>query len=199
LNQLLLVLSNFASVDHDILIKLIAKKVKDENILNLINEILTSFRTDGNGEVGIPLGNLTSQIFANIYLNKLDQFIKHDLKIKQYIRYADDFIIFNTEKLQLKPSLISIGNFLQNNLKLQLHPKKIILTKLTRGIYFCGYVVLPHYILPRNKTKRRIIKKVASKQISYQSFQSYLGYFSHAKAGRIEEHLKNLFFLTQSE
>lgn len=102
----------FSSADHDILTKFITKKVKDENILWLINEILTSFRTEKDKGTGIPLGNLTSQIFANIYLNELDQFIKHDLKIKYYVRYADDFIILNTEKLQLKPNLIAIGNFL---------------------------------------------------------------------------------------
>jgi len=185
----------FASVDHDILIKLIAKKVKDENILWLVNEILTSFRTNKDKGAGIPLGNLTSQIFANIYLNELDQFIKHDLKIKYYIRYADDFLILNTKKLQLKPSLISIGNFLLNDLKLQLHPKKIILRKLTQGIDFCGYVVLPHFILPRTKTKRRIMKNVSSKQISNESFQSYLGYFSHAKSYRAVQNIKNIFLL----
>src|SRR3989344_8531542 len=97
----------FASVDHEILLKFIRRKVNDKNILWLINEILTSFRTDKGKNAGIPLGNLTSQIFANIYLNELDQFVKQDLKIKYYIRYADDFIILNTGKLQLKPSLIS--------------------------------------------------------------------------------------------
>lgn len=149
----------FASVDHEILTKIIAKKVKDENILWLINEILTSFRTDINKDIGIPLGNLTSQIFANIYLNELDQFIKHNLKIKYYVRYADDFIILNTEKLQLKPNLIALGNFLQDSLKLQLHPKKIILRKLTQGIDFCGYVVLPHFVLPRTRTKEESTRK----------------------------------------
>ncbi len=187
----------FASVDHDILMELIRKRVKDKDTLSLIDEIITSFRVNEDQATGIPLGNLTSQIFANIYLNEMDQFIKHNLKIKYYIRYADDFIILETEKLKLKPSLISIGRFLQNNLNLRLHPKKIILTKLTRGIDFCGYIVLPHFILPRTKTKRRILNKVSREQTSYESLQSYLGYFCHAKSYRIVEDLKNRFFLKE--
>jgi retron-type reverse transcriptase len=189
----------FASVDHDILMELIRKRVKDKDTLSLIDEIITSFRVNEDQATGIPLGNLTSQIFANIYLNEMDQFIKHDLKIKHYIRYADDFIILETEKLKLKNTLISIGHFLQNHLILQLHPKKIILRQLKDGIDFCGYVVIPHYILPRAKTRRRIVKKVAGNKISYQSLQSYLGYFSHSKASKVEEHIKNLFFLSRSE
>lgn len=185
----------FASVDHEILAKIIIRKVKDENIFWLINEILASFRTDKDRGVGIPLGNLTSQIFANIYLNELDQFIKHNLKIKYYIRYADDFLILNSERLQLKPHLIAVGNFLVSSLRLQLHPKKIILRKSKRGIDFCGYVVLPQYLLPRTKTKSRIMKNFAIRHISNESFQSYLGYFSHARSHKITQHLKNLFFL----
>jgi len=185
----------FASVDQDILMGLIAKRVKDKDILLLLNEILSSFSTKESQGVGIPLGNLTSQIFANIHLNELDQFIKHDLRIKYYIRYADDFVILNTEKLQLKPQLIAIGNFLLGNLKLQLHPKKIILRKLTSGIDFCGYIVLPHYILPRTKTKRRIFKKVIKSDPTNQSLQSYLGYFSHTKTHNTRLQLKNLFWL----
>ncbi len=190
----------FANVDHEVLMDLVIKKIKDKDILQLISEVINSFSSDSSRQArtiykGIPLGNLTSQIFANLYLNELDQFIKHDLKIKYYIRYADDFIIFNTEKLQLKPSLIAIGNFLQNELKLQLHPKKIIFTKLTRGIDFCGYVVLPHYILPRTRTKRRILKKVMSGNVENQALQSYLGYFGHANAYNIKNVMVNIYWL----
>ena len=177
------------------MIGLISKKVKDKDVLWLINEILTSFRTNKDKNAGIPLGNLTSQIFANIYLNKLDRFIKHDLKIKYYIRYADDFIILNTEKLQLKLKLIAIGNYLQDDLKLQLHPKKIILRKLTRGIDFCGYVVLPHYRLPRTRTRKRIFRKILKSEVSDQSLQSYLGYFSHANSYYVQQDLRDLFGL----
>ena len=99
--------------------------------------------------------------------------------------------------MQLKPQLITIGNFLQGNLKLQLHPKKIILKKLTSGIDFCGYIVLPHYCLPRTKTKRRILNKANGTNVSIQSLQSYLGYFSHAKSFKIQQELKNIYFLNR--
>lgn len=185
----------FASVDHDILLKLIVKKVKDKDIIWLINEILTSFRTGENREAGIPLGNLTSQIFANLYLNELDQFIKHDLKIKYYIRYADDFLILNKSRAQVFQCLDTLKHFLGNKLKLEIHPQKIVLRKLSWGIDFCGYIVLPHYILPRTKTKRRIMRKVAGRKINNQSIQSYLGYFSHSKTYRLQRNLKNLHYL----
>src|SRR4030042_5209631 len=130
----------FAGVDHDILIELIAKRIKDKDITWLISEIITSFSTYYDQISGIPLGNLTSQIFANIYLNKLDQFIKHNLKVKYYLRYADDFIFLDSDRERLKYNLITAGNFLRDHLRLQLHPKKIILRKFTWGIDFCGYV-----------------------------------------------------------
>lgn len=193
----------FASVDHQTLLELIKRKVENKDILWLIAEVITSFsenRVPAPKEIkpqkGIPLGNLTSQIFANIYLNEFDQFVKHNLKIKYYLRYADDFLILNSEKMQLKSNLIAIRNFLQNELKLQLHPKKIILRKLIRGIDFCGYVVLPHYVLPRTKTKRRILKKVLFEYSSWQSLQSYLGYFSHANSYKLVLELKNIYWLS---
>jgi retron-type reverse transcriptase len=88
----------FDSVDKEILFELIKKKIKDKNVLWLIKKILNST----NGPKGIPIGNLTSQLFANIYLNELDQFIKHHLRVKYYIRYMDDFVIVSDDKNQLK-------------------------------------------------------------------------------------------------
>lgn len=178
----------FASVDHDILIKLLQNKITDPDILWLLKEVIESF------PLGIPLGNLTSQIFANIYMNELDQFIKHDSKIKYYLRYADDFLILSGDNESLQRSIVTISHFLWNNLKLELHPKKIILRKLDWGVDFLGYIVLPHYILPRTKTKRRIFKKL---QILYsndtdhlnQSLQSYLGYLSYANAYKVKQEL----------
>ena len=144
---------------------------------------------------GIPLGNLTSQIFANVYLNELDQFIKHNLKIKYYIRYADDFIILSTEKKFLLPCIKTLKQFLQISLQLRLHPNKINLRKFSWGIDFCGYIVLPYYVIPRTKTKRRIFRKVAEMSINNQSLQSYLGYFSHSKSFKLQQSLKNSYYL----
>lgn len=182
----------FASIDHQTLIHLLEKKVKDNDILWLLKEVIDSF------PLGIPLGNLTSQIFANIYMNELDQFVEHNLKVKYYIRYADDFIILSDYKNTLQRLIITIEDFLKEELHLKLHPKKIILRRVDWGIDFLGYIILPHYILPRTKTKRRIFKKLSEKinQSNFnQSLQSYLGYLSHANAYRITQELKNQVLL----
>lgn len=182
----------FASVDHQVLINLLKKKIEEPNISRLLKEVIDSFPS------GIPLGNLTSQVFANIYMNELDQFIKHKLKIKYYLRYADDFLILlNNDRLVYHTKLVNIINsFLKDHLKLELHPKKIILRKLDWGIDFLGYIVLPHYILPRTKTKRRICKKLTEKlgaEGFNASLQSYLGYLSHAKGFSIAQQIKTIF------
>jgi len=125
-------------------------------------------------------------------MNDLDQFVKHKLKIRYYLRYADDFLIITSNTYQYADYLSLISKFLSNNLKLELHPQKIIIRKLKWGVDFCGYIVLPHYILPRTKTKRRIMKKITAS--NHQAVQSYLGYFSHANSYRISENLKNKLF-----
>lgn len=178
----------FASVDHQILMDLFKKKINDPDILCLLKEVIDSF------PLGIPLGNLTSQVFANIYLNELDQFIKHQLKVKYYLRYADDFIIISSKRMDLDKYLKIITSFLNDRLKLFLHPKKIILRKLDWGIDFLGYIVLHHYRLPRTKTKQRVFKKLRNKigtDNFEQSLQSYLGYLSHANSYKLQQELKN--------
>ena len=189
----------FDSVDHQILIDLISKRVKDKDIVWFISQIIKSFHSEQGKDKGIPLGNLTSQIFANICLAELDQFVKHKLKVKYYLRYADDFLILASKKDQLIEHRESIESFLESYLKLQFHPQKIILRKLTWGIDFCGYIVLPYHLLPRTKTRRRIFKKVLRLQLSDQSLQSYLGYFTHANTHQIQQNLKNLFWLNQQK
>ena len=182
----------FASVDHEILLKLLKKRIEDKDILCLLRNVIDSFHTE-EGK-GIPLGNLTSQVFANIYLNELDQFVKHILKIKFYIRYADDFIILDSKKDIYYRYTSILAVFLKDNLKLELHPKKISLRNLRWGIDFLGYIVLPHYIFVRTKTKKRMFKKLKEKVVLEnfnQSLQSYLGYLSHANTYRLGINLRN--------
>ncbi len=184
----------FASVDHRILLSLLKRKIADQDILWLLAEVIGSFNSDKGTYKGIPLGNLTSQIFANIYMNELDQFIKHDLRAIYYLRYADDFILLSENKNILYPWINTSRQFLQTKLKLELHPKKIILRKLDWGIDFLGYIVLPYYILPRTKTKRRMFKKLQEKIGSdnfNESLQSYLGYLKHANSYKLKNKLKN--------
>ena len=196
----------FASVDHEILLSLLRSKIQDEDILSLLTEVINSFSSElGNG-IGIPLGNLTSQVFANIYMNKLDQFMKQNLKIKYYLRYADDFAIVSEEKDFLEDLIPKIENFLRIELNLKFHEKKVILRNLKHGVDFLGYVVLPNIILPRTKTKRRMFRKIEEKiqecnknEISEhslnQTIQSYLGYLSHCEAFELKTQIKNILFL----
>jgi retron-type reverse transcriptase len=184
----------FASVDHKVLLNLLKEKIRDEDIIWLLKQIIDSFYSDKGEGKGMPLGNLTSQVFANIYLNELDQFVKHKLKAKYYIRYADDFLFLSKDKELLLEYVDELRRFLNSKLKLKLHPNKIIFRKLEWGIDFLGYVVLPHYIMPRTKTKKRIFKKIKEKVSSEnfnQSMQSYLGYLGHANSFKIIQEFKN--------
>lgn len=192
----------FASVDHKILLNLLRKKIYDEDIICLLKQIMDSFYSDRGEGKGMPLGNLTSQVFANIYLNELDQFVKHKLKAKYYIRYADDFLFLSKKKELLYKYVDVLRQFLSNTLQLDLHPNKVIFRKLEWGIDFLGYVILPYYIVPRTKTKRRIFKKLKEKVVLEnfnQSLQSYLGYLGHASSFKITQELKNQAWLWMNE
>jgi len=146
----------FASVDQDRLTQIIQKKINDEDTLWLLNQIISSFEEE-KGK-GIPLGNVTSQLFCNIYLNELDQFVKHEFKVRYYIRYCDDFVLLDEEADRLKLYIPRIEKFLAKRLKLILHPDKVITRKLKQGIDFLGYVVLPRHIVMRTKTKNGCLK-----------------------------------------
>lgn len=121
----------FDSIDHKILLSIIKRKIADSKTLRLIEEIINSGHSKKVFEnlfdfrvKGIPIGNLTSQLFANIYLNELDQFVKHRLREKFYIRYMDDFLILSYDKKKLRQIKEEIRKFLREKLKLELHPKK---------------------------------------------------------------------------
>lgn len=178
----------FDSIDHNILKSILFEKNLDEDTKWLIEKIINSFEKLSNK--GLPLGNVTSQLFSNIFLNKFDQFIKHKLKVRYYIRYCDDFVIVSKDKRFLESLLPQISDFLLNNLKLSLHPRKVEIRKLSQGIDFLGYVILPHYKVLRTSTKKRILNK-AKLEISENTRQSYLGALSHCKGFKISESLKN--------
>ena len=151
---------------------------------------------------GLPLGNVTSQLFANIYLNELDQYAKHVLKQRYYLRYCDDFIIVDVNEKHLSDLVPRLDYFLQSRLGLALHPKKIYIRKLSHGIDFLGYVSLPHHRVLRTKTKRRMFKKMRRQvqmvneglvdEYSFkQSLESYAGMLKHCHGYRMEERLRN--------
>jgi len=203
----------FETVDHSILLSIIHKRIKDADAVRLLEEIIESFISQYSTlfkRKGLPIGNLTSQLFANIYLNEFDQFIKHKLKIKHYIRYTDDFVIISEDKLYLGNLIKPIHSFLSDKLALELHPKKITIRKFHQGIDFLGYIVLPHHRLLRTKTKQRIFRKlkkrikeykkgIINKRTLEQSFQSYLGVLSHANTYKLSNELKNQFWFWLNE
>jgi len=143
----------FETVNQEILIRIIGKKIKDKKLIYLIALILRNY----GSKLGMPLGNLTSQFFANVYLNELDYFIKYELKIKYYIRYVDDFVILHKSKTTLEHYKKEINNFLKNNLKIELHDGKSKIYHLHRGINFLGYRNFYHHKILR-KNKRRLLK-----------------------------------------
>ena len=158
-----------------------------DNLFELIKRIIFSFEKTGGK--GLPLGNVTSQLFSDIYLNELDQFVKHELKAKYYIRYCDDFVILNDSFDYLDYCLDKIRDFCSENLLVNLHPDKVEIRKLKTGVDFLGYVSLPHYRVLRTKTKRRMLNRVSTKNVA-----SYLGMLKHCKGEKIEEQISRLFF-----
>ena len=149
----------FDTVDHEVLLSILRKRIKDCDVMWLLEEIVGSYASSRSTlfeHKGVPIGNLTSQLFANVYMNELDQFVKHDLKVKHYARYTDDFVIVSTDKKYLEDLLDPFRKFIGDKLKLSLHPKKCSILNAGQGVDFLGYVILPHYRLLRSKTKRRI-------------------------------------------
>ncbi len=191
----------FYSIDHGILKNLIQKEISDEDALDLISKIIDSFCTRQG--LGLPLGNVTSQLFANIYLNELDQYVKHILKEKYYLRYCDDFIIASLDRKYLTDLVPKIETFLRDRLRLALHPRKVEIRKILQGVDFLGYVVLPYYRVLRTKTKRRIFSKIDKKAAECkgglldkhslkQSVQSYLGVLKHCKGYNLGEKMMKI-------
>jgi retron-type reverse transcriptase len=188
----------FASADHNILKQLLRRNIHDEHILWLLDEVIDSFHSEMGQGKGIPLGNLTSQVFANIYLHELDCFMKHILKLHWYIRYADDGVVVSASKQLLEELIEPIKDFLINRLLLSLNPHKLTIRKLSWGIDFLGYIMLSHYVLPRTKTRRRLERRLKEQVGSaplMQSWASYCGYLKHASSFQLRERLKNELWL----
>ncbi len=202
----------FDSISHEILLSVLSSRIKDQELMNLLVEVVESFTSDRStlfDRCGVPIGNLTSQLFANVYMDVFDQFIKHDLKVKYYARYTDDFVIVSESKEYLVQLLPQIRSFLKEKLKIQIHPKKITITKFGRGIDYLGYVLFPHFTLVRKRTQKRALRKINEKILLYKkeeiskdkvhaTLMSYLGVLSHADTFRFSEKLKNEYFFNVS-
>lgn len=187
----------FDNIDKSILIGIIQKKIKDEKLMWLIKEILYA----QTREKGLEIGNYTSQMFANIYLNEVDQYIKHELKIKYYCRYLDDSIVIVQTKEEAKDALIKIKAFLEERLKLELN-KKTQIFKSKQGVNFCGYKINEYRLKIRDKGKRKLKKKVKKLKIlikegkitSKEAKKYLVGHLGYIKIANVKNLTDKLFY-----
>ena len=186
----------FANIDHDVLKKILSKYLFDTDVLWLLSQVIDSFSSSKHiyaiadiCKIGLPLGNLTSQLLVNIYMNEFDQFMKRELKVRYYIRYADDFVVLSEDKKYLEELLPKISDFLERELKLQLHPDKVFIKTLASGVDFLGWVHFPRYRVLRTSTKRRMLKRIKENQ-KEASKQSYLGMLKHGSTKKLMELLR---------
>lgn len=206
----------YASVNHAKLIELLTTKINDQQLLSLLTVIVDS--TDSGtehdylfapnshfhtkGARGIPIGNLTSQLFANIYLHHADMYAKQQLKIRCYIRYMDDILIFHEDKNQLRIWQQAMTDFLYQELYLTINPRKIRTYPARLGVDFVGYVVYPHSMRLRGSSVRRFKKRYrkqlnglladkVSKNTIQTSFNAWAAHANHADTKRLVEHLRS--------
>jgi len=209
--------SFFTSIDQQILYDLVCKKVKNEEILWLAKTIIfhdcahdippkiqsqpslfdklprdKSLFTVAKGK-GLPIGNLTSQFFANVYMNELDNFAKHQLKAKYYLRYVDDFLILSPDRDYLELCRDQLTDFAMQKLKLKVHPDKQFIKAVSCGIDFVGYIVRPEYVLVRKrivadcKFKLSLVKSDSEKY--KEIVNSYRAHFMWANTHSLQNSL----------
>ncbi len=187
----------FDSADHRILANLLKRKIKDRRLLAVAEKII---RTNRTKEKGLPIGNRTSQFFANVYLNALDHFIKEQLRIKAYIRYMDDFVFFSDDRKLLKGWLSEIERFLSEELTLQLKPKATFLNSHRNGLSFLGRRIFRQTIRLRRENLRRIISRIRFREWQFshghidetsflQSMNSYWAMLSYHRVGALRRSL----------
>lgn len=211
----------FYRVDHEILIKMIRKRVKDEEAISLLTLIIKSEDTDfglpvgsslievtdRESDTGMPIGNLTSQMFANIYLNELDKFVKHALKTHFYARYMDDFIILSDDKSELHDFKNQIIVFLDDELRLQTNNKTCV-RPTALGIEFVGYKIWATHKKIRKSTTKRVRKKLRFTQKQYargeitaekvsQKVQSCFAVFDNADSKLLREKFSETYVFTK--
>ncbi len=188
----------FDSIDHHVLMAILNEHITDVRVQWLLHNIIDSYHGNRGKEKGLPLGNLTSQLFGNVYMNIFDQWVKHHLKQKYYIRYADDFVFFSQDREFLQGLIPQIYAFLDDSLRLELHPKKIVLNPISSGMDYLGWVHFQHHSVPRKKTKERMFRKLQENPVN-DTFQSYLGLLSHGDTYKLEQEVRNLYWLLREE
>jgi len=164
----------YPNIDHDVLKALLRRKIKDHELLWLLDGIIDSAE-------GLPIGNYLSQYFANFYLTYFDHWIKENKRVKYYFRYADDIVILAPTKEELHKILADIRTYFAEHLKLQIKGNYQVFPVAARGIDFVGYVFYHNYILLRKTIKQNFARKIA-RGINKLSLASYLGWAKHCNS-----------------
>ena len=197
----------FPSVDHIVLLDLLEKRIACKDTQWLIREIVESWPV-GGGEKGIPIGNLTSQLFANIYLHEMDKFVKHELRARFFVRYMDDAVIIHANKAWLREAKLRLGEFLAERLALTLNTKTNIFP-MAQGVNFLGYRIWATHRLLRKSSVKRMRRKLRHFEQGYTdgsvdldhitaSIMSWLGHTSHADCYNLRKRLFQDFKLRRS-
>ncbi|HEY4498593.1 MAG TPA: reverse transcriptase/maturase family protein [Candidatus Paceibacterota bacterium] len=181
----------FANIDHGILKEILARHIEDVHTLGLLGMIIDSFHTKDKTGTGLPLGNLTSQLLVNLYMNEFDQFVKHTLHVTYYIRYADDFVILHTDQSYLENLIPTVAMFLKTRLALSLHPQKVFIKTYASGVDFLGWVHFSRHRVLRTTTKRRMLGRLSG-QPKDAVLDSYLGLLSHGNTHRLRQKIKTM-------
>jgi retron-type reverse transcriptase len=178
----------FARIDQEILLHILKRHIADDDILLLLQGVIESF-TSGQSGKGLPLGNLTSQLLVNIYMNEFDQFVKYTLKMKHYIRYADDFVFLSQDRNYLEDIVRYIVLFLQTKLQLELHPNKVSISTFSSGVDFLGWIHFPIHRVLRTTSRKRMFRKVEDSEYNDAVVQSYLGLLSHGNGWKLKSQI----------
>jgi len=211
------VVKYFPSIDHQILVELIKCKIVDRQTLELIKTLVDSGAGIQTAErplhyfpgddlfavlrpTGLPIGNLTSQFWANVYLHELDQFVKQRLHVPAYLRYMDDFVLFSDEKAQLHAWKSAIRDFLGERLRLLLHETKSVIQPTRIGLDFCGFVLFPTHRRIRRSSIRRFVRRFRTQREAYRagkislekmtlSVQCWVAHAAHGDTWRLRNKL----------
>jgi len=190
--------SYFETVDHEVLLTILSRKIKDKRLMRLLKTIIKQPFPKGSPGKGLPIGNLTSQIFANIYLGQLDHLVKDQLAVKGYLRYMDDFLVFEQDKSCLIGWLYEIDNYVTNKLLIELKENVLKLMPVSQGVPFLGFRIFPGIIRLQRKNVVRFRRKMRKREHQFlsgeideknfiDSVTSILAHISHADTYKMRQ------------
>lgn len=170
----------FASIDHEILITSLKRKIKDQALLGLLEKVI---RHGGKQGKGLPIGNLTSQFLANVYLDPFDHFVKDTHGIKGYVRYMDDFVLWAEDKETLKKWKMEVEYFLQNNLQLSLKPSATFMNHRAHGLGFLGGRIFTDAIRIKKENLKRCLDRMKRRTFQFRQGEISKDHFLASQNG----------------